>query len=50
MFTLLARDPESPDLVEEWADREEFKKGVTPKVLEARECAQAMRRWAARRR
>jgi hypothetical protein len=47
MFILLARDPDAPGLVEQWADARE-KRGEDPvKVAEARECAASMRRWRA---
>ena len=48
MFVLLARDPDAPALVEQWATwRLEWKPGDTVKVAEARACAAAMRRWHA---
>lgn len=48
MFVLLGRDPEAPALVEEWAAKRFALEGRTPKVLEARACAGAMREWQKR--
>lgn len=45
MFILLARDPAAPALVRAWADEREALRGVTPKTLEARACADAMLAW-----
>lgn len=47
MFILLARDPTAPDLVYSWARRCEEAYGSSEKIEEARECAGAMRAWAA---
>jgi hypothetical protein len=46
MFVLLGRDPLAPALVHEWADQRARSRGVDAKVREARECAEAMDRWA----
>jgi len=55
MFILLARDNTAPVLVEEWAAlrQMEINEGKRPKsdcalVIEARECAESMRRWRAK--
>ena len=52
MFTLLARDPMAPKLVDLWADKRQsdINEGVCPitdvvKVNEARACAEEMRSW-----
>src|SRR3546814_5105243 len=50
MFVLLGRDPIAPGLVEAWADQRELRDagaGIhqSPKVAEARACAQTMRDW-----
>ena len=52
MFVLLARDPAAPELVEAWANRRlalinEHLKPESDKamIVEARECAEAMRKW-----
>lgn len=52
MFTLLARDPSAPDLVDEWAVRRladimsgERPEEDMPKVREAHRCAANMRSW-----
>ena len=52
MFVLLARDPASPALVRDWADRREFMihnkqkpESDRPMVEEARQCADAMEAW-----
>lgn len=52
MFVLLARDPDAPALVEQWADNRAWAiaTGKRPEsdmamVTEARECAAKMRRW-----
>ena len=47
MFILLGRDPSAADLVDRWADWREATRGPSPKVLEARSCAAAMRLWHA---
>lgn len=54
MFILLARDPDAPMLVYMWAHRrmEAIQRGDRPAtdrnmVAEARECADAMRKWRA---
>lgn len=48
MFILLGRDPFAANLVEEWARRRETERGPSPKLDEARACANAMRNWRAR--
>lgn len=45
MFTLLARDPLAPMLVELWASMREHLAGNPSKVAEARQCAKDMRVW-----
>lgn len=52
MFVLLARDPASPEMVEQWAQQreDEIKAGKRPandmaQVEEARTCAKRMRSW-----
>lgn len=52
MFTLLARDPMAPDLIDDWADRRVFdiqcgRRSIddAAMVAEARQCAVAMREW-----
>lgn len=50
LFTLLARDPDAPLLVELWAALRAQREGVTPQVTEARECAERMRAWRSTRR
>jgi hypothetical protein len=52
MFTLLARDPYAPWLLEEWAGEREtqIENGRRPAsdiamVVEARQCAENMREW-----
>jgi hypothetical protein len=45
MFILLGRDAMAPSLVEAWADAREARGERADKVAEARECAEAMRRW-----
>lgn len=50
MFVLLARDISAPGLVDQWADRRQLTGEEPEKVAEARECAQAMRRWHAEHR
>jgi hypothetical protein len=52
MFVLLARDPDMPDLVREWADRRQFAidNGERPEtdqamVEEARSCASSASAW-----
>lgn len=51
MFVLLARDPDAPDLVRDWAAARSLRDGPSdPKVLEALECAESMERWAKRNR
>lgn len=54
MFILLARDPNAPSLVQEWADQREaeINSGSRPEadrrmVVEARECARSMKGWRA---
>ena len=49
MFVLLARDPLAPDTVEAWARRRERDGGDPVKIMEARECARAMRDWHQKR-
>lgn len=52
MFVLLGRDPLAPFLVDEWAHQRAATREMTEqniaKVNEARECARAMRAWAAK--
>jgi hypothetical protein len=50
MFTLLARDPQAPALVERWAAERESAGEDPAVVAEARECATAMRAFDIRRR
>lgn len=52
MFILLGRDPDAPFLVSEWAGRREHQINISNRpesdramVEEARQCAEAMRRW-----
>lgn len=52
MFILLARDPQSPHRVEEWANTRmrNIKNGIRPKsdipmIEQARKCAREMREW-----
>jgi hypothetical protein len=45
MFILLGRDPMAPYLVELWASMREADGEDPAKVLEARQCAAAMRGW-----
>lgn len=52
MFVLLGRDPNAPQLIEQWADRrwQDIQIGVRPQsdlaaVEEAQQCAHAMRDW-----
>ena len=45
MFVLLARDPDAPRLVREWARNRELRDGPNAKVREARACADAMEEW-----
>lgn len=52
LFVLLARDASAPNIVEEWANQRtlDIEEGARPdsdwpKVREARQCAEAMRRW-----
>ena len=52
MFTLLARDPLAALLVEVWASLREIqgcsehpRRNHDAKIIEARECAKAMREW-----
>ncbi len=45
LFTLLARDPLAPALVELWANLREQLAGNPSKVDEARRCAGDMKRW-----
>jgi hypothetical protein len=47
MFTLVARDPLAPALVEQWADHAERNGEAPEKVSEARQLAQRMRVWRA---
>lgn len=47
LFTLLARDPLAPILVDLWASLREHSAGNPSKVAEARACARAMRGWRA---
>lgn len=48
LFVLLARDPMASVLVDLWASLRDHLAGNPSKVLEARECAQAMRDWRQR--
>lgn len=57
LFTLLARDRDAPELVEQWAHWRTLgiNLGLYPssdcvKIAEARECAKAMREWRKRNR
>lgn len=45
MFILLGRDKFAPSLVEHWADGREADGEDAEKVEEARQCADAMRKW-----
>ncbi len=45
MFTLLARDPLAPILVDLWAQLRKEERGDGPKVVEAELCAKEMRHW-----
>jgi hypothetical protein len=45
MFILLARDRMAPDLVKLWAQLRETDGEDPAKVQEARDCAEAMRKW-----
>lgn len=45
IFVLLARDPSAPALVVAWATLRADVEGVTPKVQEAYDCANAMDEW-----
>lgn len=46
MFVLLARDPDAPDLVREWARRRMMRRGLEDsKALEALGVANAMEAW-----
>lgn len=45
MFILLARDPQAPELVEQWATMRARNGGNPEKIREARECAEDMRQW-----
>ncbi len=45
LFTLLARDPVAPALVDGWAAAAEARGENPEKVAEARKCAWAMRAW-----
>ena len=47
MFILLGRDPIGPTLVDHWADAREALGDDPAKVAEARECAEAMRKYLA---
>lgn len=49
MFTLLARDPAAPQLVERWADYARAN-GEVEKADEALACASEMRSWRAEHR
>lgn len=49
MFVLLARDPLAPILVELWASLRAHAAGNPSKVAEARNCAQSMRDWKAKK-
>ena len=46
MFVLLARDRHAPELVRLWAQMREDEGENPAKVVEARDCAGAMERWA----
>lgn len=50
LFTLLARDVSAPRLIERWADIREQRDGLTDQVIEARDCAWAMRAWRVKNR
>lgn len=45
MFILLGRDVSAPALVEAWASAREMKGEDVAIIAEARQCAEAMRRW-----
>ena len=45
LFTLIARDPLAPLLVDQWAAQLEALGIDAAKVAEARQCAEAMRAW-----
>lgn len=46
MFILLARDPDAPTLVRQWARMRERADAATPeKIEEARTCADDMEEW-----
>lgn len=58
LFTLLARSPEAPGLVREWAKRysarkarhwhmmmQDEKDAINAKISEAHDCADAMEKW-----
>lgn len=47
MFILLARDPDAPALVREWARIREARGYKAEKVAEARACADSMETWRA---
>jgi hypothetical protein len=49
LFTLLARDPHAPILIDAWASMRELAGEDPAKVAEARECAEDMRAWRERR-
>lgn len=45
MFTLLARDPQAPLLIRQWARDRRLRDPADPKVAEAFACADAMEAW-----
>jgi hypothetical protein len=45
IFVLLARDPDAPFVVEQWAHQRVLRGEDQEKVQEARDCAAAMRKW-----
>lgn len=45
MFVLLARDSQAPNLIRQWVKYREYLEGITPKLQEALDCADAMDRW-----
>lgn len=45
MFVLLGRDKHAPMLVELWAEMRRLDGESIVKIVEAEDCAEAMRRW-----
>lgn len=50
LFTLLARDPDAPEVVEFWAALRVRREGSTEKVRGADQVAEDMRKWRHRKR